>query len=335
MSESNIEIVELYKRNFDKHDFSKLIIQMKGPSINNFIVNCLRRIAFKNVPTYAICENSISIEFNDSIFNNDYMRLRLAQLPLFDISNDIDFLQRKYWYEVDYSDNRREKNSLDDKHIELYLSAHNDTASDIDVSSDLIKYYKDGNKLDDPLAKIHPILIVQLRPNQTFKMKARAVLGVGERSDIWSSISTAYYEEINDNNFKFTIESQGQFDEYVILIKSCRIAKKKLEDIQKLVEENFKHHKIKKNELIEIILTNEDHTIGNIINNGLQSHPDIIYSGLSKPDLLIEEIIIKLTSNSEVPLKPLFDVIKNSTKIFDNIEKQLTKIGKKYIKELQ
>lgn len=333
MSESNLEIIELYKRNFDKQDFSKLILQMRGSSVNNFVVNCLRRTAFKNIPTYAICEESITIEFNDSVFNNDYMRLRLAQLPLFNISNDIEFLQRKYWHEVDYSDNKRDKNPDDDKHIELYLNAHNDTASNIDVFSNSIKYYKDGNKIDDLLSKIDPVLIVQLRPNQTFKMKARAVLGVGERSDIWSSVSTMFYEEVKNDNFKLTIESQGQFDEYVILIKSCKIIKKKLEDIKKLVEENFKHHKIKKDELIEIVLTNEDHTVGNIINNGLQSHPKIIYSGLSKPDLLIEEIIIKLNSIDELPLKPFFDVIKENVHIFDIIEKQLTKVGKKYIKD--
>ena len=45
MSESNIEIVELYKQDFNEYDFSKLILQIKGPVINNFIVNCLRRIS--------------------------------------------------------------------------------------------------------------------------------------------------------------------------------------------------------------------------------------------------------------------------------------------------
>ena len=335
MSESNIEITELYKQDFNEYDFSKLILQIKGPLINNFVVNCLRRIAFKNIPTYAICEESITIEFNDSIFNNDYMRLRLAQLPLFNINNEIDFLQRKYWHEIDYSDNKREKNPNDDKHIELYLSSHNDTASNINVFSNSIKFYEDGNKINDPLKQIAPVLIVQLRPNQTFKMKARAVLGVGERNDIWSSVSTMFYEEIKKDEFKVTVESQGQFNEYVILMKCCRIAKKKLDDIKKLVEENFKYHNVKKGELIEIVLTNEDHTIGNIINNGLQSHPNIDYSGLLKPDLLIEEIIIKLVSQSDLPLKPFFDVIKNNINTFDIIEKQLQKVGKKYLKDFK
>lgn len=330
MNKSGIEIIELNKRKFGKYNFSKLVIQLKGPSINNFIVNCLRRIAYKNIPTYAICEESINIEFNDSIFNNDYMRLRLAQLPIFDLNCNVEFLQRKYWHNVDYSDNKRTKNPDDDVHLELYLSSHNDTASDISVFSNSIKYYNDGNQITDPLSQIDPILLIQLRPNQTFKMKARAVLGVGERSDIWSSVSNMFYEEMKSDSYKVTVESQGQLDEYVILIKCCKIAQKKLEDVRLLVENNFKHCQTNKGKLIELILTNEDHTIGNIINNALQSHPNVIYSGLSKPDLLIEEIIIKLVSNSDVPLKPFYDVVKDNIAIFNNIEKQLVKLNSKH-----
>lgn len=328
---NNIEIIELSKRPHKDYLYSQLILQIKGQSINETVVNCLRRISYRNIPTYAFCDQSINIEFNDSIYNNDYMRLRLTQLPVFDIDNKIEFLPNKYWENVDYSDNKREKHPDDKKTIEIFINAHNDTAMNTNVTSDSIKYYIDGEKTDNKLAKIKPLLIIQLKPNQTFKAKAKAVLGVGEGGDQWAAASNCYYDKTDENSYKFMIESQGQMDEYEILVKACRIAQKKLQDISQLVSDSYKGTKIQKGKLIELVLTREDNTIGNVINDGLQNHSQVTYSGVSKPDLLIKEIIIKMISTSSDPLSPFFDVIKEKTELFVLLEKQFTKLGKKYI----
>jgi DNA-directed RNA polymerase subunit L len=327
----NINIKEVRKIPYNGYSYSQLVLQMDGDDIDNYTVNCLRRIAFNNIPTYALCSQSINIEFNDSIFNNDQMRLRLEQFPIFNVDNDILFLPTKYWKNIDYSDNKREKFPDDDKNIELYLSVHNDTTKNINVMSDDIKYYEDGEQIENKLAKIKPLLLVQLRPNQTFKAHAKAVLGIGERNDIWSSVSNFYFKQLNNHSYELFVESQGQIDEYSVLKKACQIAKKKLADIDQLINEKFKGSNIKKGDMIEITLTDEDHTIGNVINVGLQNHKDILFSGLAKPDLLIKEIKIKIRSNIDPPLKPLFEVIKDKIKVFDNIENIISSLGKKYI----
>jgi len=331
MSKKDVEVVELNKRNFKGQSYSQLIVQVKGSLINRNIVNCLRRISYKDIPTYALNEQSIDIEFNNTIFNNDYMRLRLAQLPLFDINNDINFLPRKFWENVDYADIKREKFFEDKLNYELYLSAHNDTASNQNITTDALKFYKDGSQIDSPYKNIDPILLIQLKPAQTFKMRGRAVLGVGERADMWAAASNFYYSETKNDSFKVTIESQGQMDEYEILVKACEIAKKKLADIEELIKDKFKGMKLEKNKLVEIILSNEDCTIGNVINDGLQDNPDIVYSGAPEPDRLIKEVIIKFISRNDKVLDPLYDTIKMKIAHFDKLQKEITKVGKKYL----
>ena len=334
MSKIDIDIIELFKKPYSGQDYSQLILELKGADINTYVVNCLRRTCYKHIPIYALETSTINIEKNTSIFNDDYMKLRLLQVPLFNLENEIIFLQQKYWYDVNYDDNKREKHPHDDLDLQLHLNVHNNTNNNMNVFSDSIKYYKDNEQIDDLLKKIEPILIISLRPNETFQMKATAVLGVGERSDIWSAVSGSYYTEKTENKFNLTIESQGQIDEYVILLKACKIINKKLDDIKNIIKTNASNFILKPNELITLVLSNEDHTIANILNYKLQHNKHFMFSGLSKPDLLIQEVIIKLIGTTDKPLEPLYDTIDECKQIFSTIEQKILKVGKKYIKQI-
>jgi len=319
MGKFDIKVTKLKQTEMDGYKYSKLELRFAGKDINESIINAIRRTSYMDIPTYAYCDQSINIEYNDTIFNNDYMRLRISQLPILNIDNDIVFLPSKYWHEVNYSDIKRDKHPHDKLSIELYINAHNDKTSNINITTDNIRLYIDGNEVKNMYKKIHPILLIQLRPNQTFKMNARGVLGIGERNNIWSAASNAYYEYNNPHDIKFTIESQGQMTEMVILQKAVQIIKKRLDDIAQKIKET--HKNIKQN-IVEIVFTGEDHTIGNIINDGLQEHPDVISSGLAKPDLLIKEIKLKFMTDKD-PIKCITDVIQNKVALFDEIEKQL------------
>lgn len=319
-----ISIVELSKTPFKGHIRSHLIVKITG--VDTSIVNALRRIALRDIPIYAFDPSTIEIEFNDSIYNNDMMKLRLMQLPIFNIPSNIIFLSRKYWENVDFTDPKREKHPDDKKLIELYINAHNNTLSNLNVSINDSTMYIDGIEDKNHYTSIEPILIIQLRPNQSFKMKAKATLAIGERNDIYAACSTSFFEMENNNTFKLTLESQGQLDEYKILNIACQIAIKKLKDIKTNIENTFdKQHK---HGTIELILTNEDHTIGNLINYELQNFNDVVYSGLSKPDLLIKEIKIKyLTTNNE-PLAPFYKAIDNRINVFNELLKNIIDLTK-------
>ena len=53
-----------------------------------------------------------------------------------------------------------------------------------------------------------------------------------------------------------------------------------------------------------------------------------MFSGLSKPDLLIDEIEIKLVSLKNNPIKPLFETIDYLIQMFNEIQKQLVKLSR-------
>ena len=58
------------------------LFTIKGKDINYITINTLRRVILTLVPTFAFDPENIIIEKNTSVYNNDYMRLRLSSIPL-------------------------------------------------------------------------------------------------------------------------------------------------------------------------------------------------------------------------------------------------------------
>uniref|UniRef100_A0A6C0ACG0 DNA-directed RNA polymerase RpoA/D/Rpb3-type domain-containing protein n=1 Tax=viral metagenome TaxID=1070528 RepID=A0A6C0ACG0_9ZZZZ len=322
-----IKITQLLKREMEGFMSSRLILDIGGPGIDYSIVNGLRRVTIDEIPIYAYDSSTVDIEFNDSIYNNDMMELRLSNLPIFDIKNNIIFLSRKYYEKVDFTDPKRERHP-DEKKIETYINVHNDTLTNMNITTDSIKMIIDGEEVKNPYKKTHPILLLKLRPNQAFKARLRAVLGIGDINNVYAGAGNVYYKE-EDNRFKFTIESQGQMDEYELLDKGCSILIKKLSDVYENVSKNFKGDETDKN--VQLDLINEDYTIGNLIKDSLQDHKDVIFAGCSKPDKQIKEVIIKYTTGVKNKMIPFKEAIDSKIKVLEEIQSQIQKLGSKYI----
>lgn len=322
----DIKIKELSKRDMERFYCSRLELEISG--IDTSVINALRRLCYQDIPIYAYDSSTIDIEFNDSIYNNDMMRLRLSNLPIFNIDSDVDFLSRKYWDRVDFTDAKRDKHPKEKK-IETFINVHNDTLTNMNVFSTSLKTFIDGKPIDDMYKNIEPVLLLKLRPNQAFKAKLSAVLATGELNDIYSGVSRAFHKEMGDNEFKFTIESQGQLDEYKLLVKACNIAVKKLEDVKTNVSKTLDADD--KNDFVEIKLINEDRTIGNMIGDALQNHKDVIFAAPPKPDMLVKEIKIKYYTKNKDKLKVFTESVDTKIDIFKGLSKELNRLGKKYI----
>ena len=332
MDKIDIKIIQLHKQPFEGLKASKLVLEFSGKTMNTSLVNSLRRLSYYYVPTYAFCEDSINIEQSISNFNPDMMRLRLAQFTYPNFKNKIVHLPEKYWKNVNYGNPNREKFPDDKDNIEMYINASNSTAETIDVTTNHVKFYENGEEVIKTDQK-YPCLIIKLRPNELFKCHARCVLGLGKRNDIWSAAGNTYYEQYDDdpNKFKFTIKSQGQMDEYEILHKSCSIMIKKLKDIKFFIGDKYKSTSVLQQKKVEIRLANEDHTLGNVINEYLQMNKNIAYSGLSKPDLLIDEVVIKILSMTNNPIKHVFETMDYLVEIYGVIQKEIQRLGSRYI----
>ena len=256
-------------------------------------------------------------------FNNDMMKIRLCQLTIPNIENKIYFLEDKYWRDIDFSDPDRTKHPDDKKLLEIYVNVHNNTNDNMDVTTEHAKVFENGVELKDKFDHKFPLLIVQLRPNEVFSCKCVAVLGVGFMNNIWAASGNTYYEQIDENKFKFVIESQSQMDEYEILIKSCKALKDKIKIIKDNIMNIYDKPEIVKGTALKMIFEHEDHTIGNILNDCLQNNKTVLYSGLSKPNLLLDTVIIKFTTAKPNPLKPVYESLDHITKLFDKIQNKL------------
>lgn len=331
----DISIKEVEKIPFSGIQSSKLILELGGNDINTVITNTLIRVSLDDIPTYAFPEDAMTIEYDDSIFNQDYMKLRLSQLPIFNIENEMFYLSPKYYQNINYGNKKREK-SPDEKHqIEIIISSHNNTLDEMNVTTNDIKFIQDGIELKDKYDKDNPILLIQLKPNQTFKGTLRSAIGIGEKSDIWAAASNACHDdETVPNKILLKLASQGQMDEYEILVKACRYIKFKLSLIEDDIKKKIQEKKLDEKYDIHLDLENEDHTMGQLITNILQDNKDVIYAGMEKPDHLVRRVIIKIGINETVklPLDVLFNNFMTLYKLFDHLEDIFWKLGAKYIK---
>ena len=271
---------------------SSLKIQFTGKDIYPKLINTISRVSSNGLPSYAFPPQLINIEQNTcAAYDNQYLQLRLSNLPIYDVPIDMFHLHDKYWKNVNYADLTREKSSLE-KDIKIYLNAHNNSDQIQQVTTNDIKMYIDGEETQ-MYDKQYPILIVKLRPNDSFKMNMSAALGIGELHTIWraSVNSCAPYE--NENDCELMISSNGQETEFVLLNKSCKHIIKRLEDIKSQIEKMANERTIKNDSKLSLILDGEDHTMGEIINYELQSHPNLT-CGMCKPDLLIKSVTFKL-----------------------------------------
>ena len=320
--------IKIKEIKYQKHDDllgSYLTLEFSGSDINTKFVNALRRVSMDDIPIYGFPAELINIEANTTIFNNDYMRLRLSQLPIFDVDSDLDYLERKYenaglnLNDINYV--KYEKQKL----IEVYINSYNNTPENMNITTNDINYLEDGEPVEK-YSKKYPILLVQLRPNETFKAHMKAGLSNGMRSNIFAAASNCYYDD-EDGKILFTLESQGQINEYKILEKSCRYILKKLDDFKENFEEKLKQSKeYEKNSTLLFEFDNEDHTMGEILNTVFQDNPKVLFSGLSKMSPLERKIRIKIASeDSTNPLEYMIESVQYLVNVYNQILKELKK----------
>lgn len=322
----NIKLLE--EKQSDGLGASWLKLLFSGKDFNIKILNALRRASRNDVPSYAFAIESINIEANNSIaFNNDYMEGRLVHVPVFGVDTDVFYLHEKYWQNVNYSDIKREKH-VDEKLIEAHINVHNNSASIKNVTSHDIKLYIENESVNpSPYQLIDPMLIIKLRPNETFKVYMKASLGVGDRHISWGLARNAFYDELinknGDKEYEFQIEGNWQSNEYKILVKTCKYLIRKLMNTKKDLERKIQSNDITHNSIIHFDMKGEDHTIGEILNYEFQSHKDIIFSGVMKPNLLVKSMLIKVISvdNIKSPIKAMLEC-------FDSLVNKLSQIGK-------
>lgn len=316
----------------------KLVLELSGKHVNSSSVSYFRRCSLDDVPTYAFYKDSINIESNTSIFDNDYMRNRLEQLTFQNVNVESVILDEKYYKDVDYKNKDREKDPKDNKVIEVVINQTNSTNNELDVTTNAAKFYDDGVHIKN-ISK-YPDLLIKLRPGEQFNCSMKAVLGCGKRNNIWAAAGNCYFKDLTEkedkeedkknNKFLFSIESQGQLDEYDILKKCCLIGQHKLKVIlNKIIKATENDKNINNSSSITVMIDGETHTMGCLINEFLQDSNKVTSSGVSKPDLQKDQIVLKVTTNTNSNvISVIKEVVTFLDELFSSIHKQLVKLEK-------
>lgn len=336
----DIDIKEL-AHTIDDYGSTFLKLEFSGKDVGYQIINALRKVCLNQIPIYAFHPSKINILRNNSVFDNSYMRERLSQLPITKINHKINYLSTIYYQNVNFADPKLVKHIDDTYEIELYVKAKNVGPAHIqNISTNDIKLTINNEVIENSkvYSENYPILLVQLRTGEEFECSMKAVLAVGELDAIFNA-SNAYYDEITENKYEFAIESGGQLEEYDILTRGCEIIIEKLKIIKENVNQNQYQIVITENNSMIIEIINEDYTCGGPINYHLQNLKSVLFSGITNPDFMQKNIIIKFKVDKDSkPLDVFNEAVDNTEKMFNQIKKQivnlsLNKNNKKITKE--
>uniref|UniRef100_A0A6C0J6X1 DNA-directed RNA polymerase RpoA/D/Rpb3-type domain-containing protein n=1 Tax=viral metagenome TaxID=1070528 RepID=A0A6C0J6X1_9ZZZZ len=304
---------------------SRLEINLKGPDIDNVIVNTLRRITLTSIPIYAFTE--INITYNTSIFNNNYLKLRIKNLPVLGIKskeaifvpNDEETENNKMDIdtndELDLNiDNDNKINISSINQLTMYLEYENTTDEIVNVGTDNCKFYLKEKQIDTPYLVNIPI--VKLQPKQKIKLSTVTELGTEESSAIFSPVSIFTFKQNSTNDYDLILESKGQLDELNILDFATKNIQNSFDNIcSKIPESNNLKGKI--------VLENIDQILGCILAQGLQKENDIVFAGYNKPHPLDDKIVLhyELSKND---IKTLIHKVLNDYKmVFNNLNDKI------------
>jgi DNA-directed RNA polymerase subunit L len=311
-----------------KLGFSILKLNMKGDNINHVVVNSIKRIIQTDIPIYAF--NNFDITENSSVFNNNYIKGHLQNIPVWGIDNKIDeYIKKEENDDEEFSETTGLVNDDIDLDVEkdvdtsalnkltMYIDSKNDTNDILTVTTNDAKFYYKEGLIDSPY--YNPIQLVKLQPKDVIKFSAKAELGTEEISGIYSATSICFFKENSENDYEFILESRGQITEKRILKIALKLLNKKLHKFNK---------NLPKNKGMEgtIVTENEDHTLGNIISYGMQIHPAVQFCGYNTPHPLKREIHFHyklLSGNINNIIKEVVSYYEN---IFDNISEKLDKL---------
>jgi DNA-directed RNA polymerase subunit L len=211
--------------------------------------------------------------------------------------------------DMDAKDDNVNSSSL--KQLTMYLDYENNSNNIVTVGTDDCKFYYSEKQIPSPYTINIPI--IKLQPKQKFKMSAITVLGIEHLSSIYSPVSIFTYKQLDENNFRVMLESRGQLTEKQILQYAYDNIKMMLQVFLSLVPNRTDISG-------KLMMMNGEHTIGNIISEGLQSHKLVKFGGYNAPHLLDQKIIFEYELVKEHDIKDIMsDIVEKYIDIFTNI----------------
>jgi DNA-directed RNA polymerase subunit L len=340
IKDKDIDVIVLEKiKSIDGFATNKLKLKFTGTEVNFILINTLRRIAMSLLGSFAFDPDYINIERNTSIFDNNYMKLRIANTPIINkdynkmvVKNTEELITKFLEQEINANTSifemkkdelqllaeveEKKKEMLDNLHMSIEARNRTDQIMEVTTNEQFTTFFVKDKKVGDIYPK--EILIIKLKPGEDFICTAIANLNIPMINNIYSSCTIFSYEEISENDFEVVIESQRQISEEDIIKRCCKILILKMSNIRdKLIDKI--QQKYDNEYEAEIKIENENHTLGNILTRCLQDHKNMEYCGykIDHPD--INELTIRFKTEGKKFTQILDDVVKKQIKILEKI----------------
>lgn len=317
---------------------SRLEFNLSGSNMNYIVANTIRRTIFNDIPIYVFDE--FKFDKNTSVFHNNYLKLRLRNMPIWSIENTVDYLDvSKVKKQIDYEvedvqdentqagdevelEEEKTLNSSTLKQLTMYINYKNKSNDIYTVTTNDAKFYYDEKQIPSPYKTGIPI--VKLQANQEIAFSAITKIGLEQDDAMYSAVCVNYFKQNSENDFTFVIESRGQINEKRILQVALINIERRLKNFLKLINDDMKVEETKEQGII--IVNNEDHTLGNLISRGLQIHDKILFAGYNLPHPLAKKVHFHYKLKSGNIVKILEDVVEYYFELFKAIEKQINSI---------
>ena len=311
----------------DNKGFSELALNFTGKDINHIIINSIKRVIQTDIPIFAF--DNFTFSNNTTVFNNNYIKNHIRNIPVWGIENKLD----EYIYKSDQIDEEDEEENVVNDDIDLsvktdvdyssiskltmYLDYKNDKNEIVHATTDdCIFYYKEG-KIPSPY--YNPVQIVKLQPKQDIKFSVQANPGTNDFSSIYSPTAGCYFNENNEHDYDFIVESRGQLSEQRIIQLALRLIIKKLNKfMQNLPKSKGMEETLK--------IENEDHLLGNLLTYKMQQMNAVKFCGYTTPHPLNKEIELEYKLNTGNINTIFKEVVSYYENIFDQIDKEISKI---------
>ena len=317
---------------------SRLEFNLSGSNMNYIVANTIRRTIFNDIPIYVFDE--FKFDKNTSVFHNNYLKLRLRNMPIWSIENTVDYLDvSKVKKQIDYEvedvqdentqagdevelEEEKTLNSSTLKQLTMYVNYKNKSNDIYTVTTNDAKFYYDEKQIPSPYKTGIPI--VKLQANQEIAFSAITKIGLEQDDAMYSAVCVNYFKQNSENDFTFVIESRGQINEKRILQVALINIERRLKNFLKLINDDMKVEETKEQGII--IVNNEDHTLGNLISRGLQIHDKILFAGYNLPHPLAKKVHFHYKLKSGNIVKILEDVVEYYLELFKAIEKLINTI---------
>lgn len=323
---------------------NSLSFVMSGTNVNYIFSNTIIRTIDSLVGAFAFTRDDIEFTSNTSIFNRDYMRVRINNIPI--LYKNYKYASIKNFAEtcVNLEKNRKINSDrvltdieaieeLNKKkisminNIHMFVDAKNDTNDILHVTtnSKFTTFHKDEKIIPDFYPR--EIKICALKPGQEIKFSAISSFNIPLEQDSFSSAITTSHREINENSYRFKLISNRQMPESQIVIEACKIIIIKITNIKNILIDKINSMQDVKNinyiAIIEIV--NENHTMGELLSRRIREHPFTKYAAFKMEHPDKNAIIFEYNVEGMTIIKILEIVIKEIIDDYEIVIKAMNK----------